>query len=49
MSVGQIKNSESLRGIEPQTFRFPRSGASPWATETPQWASLVYGTRPADG
>ena len=29
MSVGQSKNSEPLRGIEPQTFRFPRSGASP--------------------
>ena len=29
MSVSQSKNSDSLRGIEPQTFRFPRSGASP--------------------
>ena len=29
MSVGQSKNSEPPRGIEPQTFRFSRSGASP--------------------
>ena len=29
MNVGQSKNSEPPRGIEPQTFRFSRSGASP--------------------
>ena len=29
MSVGQSKNSEPPREIEPQTFRFPRSGAPP--------------------
>ena len=29
MSVGQSKNSEPTREIEPQTFRFPLSGASP--------------------
>ena len=36
-SVGQRKNSESSRGIEPQTFGFRAPMLYHWATETPRW------------
>ena len=49
MSVGQRKNSEPPRDVEPQTCRFPRSGASPLShrDSTVSESTVVYGTRPA--
>ena len=35
------KNSESPRGVEPQTFGFPRSDAIPLTTKILWWAKLI--------
>ena len=40
-SVGQRKNSEYLRGIEPQTFRFRAPMLYQLATETLRWARSI--------
>ena len=39
--MGQIKNSESPRGIEPQTFAFRSPMLYHWTSETPQWARAI--------